>query len=391
MGKRVGIEVSIAVSEAVKTCDVDVVSAYPITPQTHIVEELSKMVADGDLDAEFIRVESEHSAMAACTGASAVGARTFTSTASQGLQLMSEIVHITSGMRLPVVMAVANRSLAAPLSIWGDHTDIMANRDTGWIMFFVEDGQSAHDHIFIAYRVAEDKNVSLPVMVNLDGFFLTHVIEPVELIEAGELGDYVPPFEPVIRLNPAKPVTMGPASTPGMYTEAKKAQEEALVNSRRVINEAWKEFGKRFGRHYKAVETYKTEDAELVIVIMGSLAGNARLAVDAMRAEGHKVGLATIRLFRPFPSEDLRRELAGANILAVCDRAISYGAPNGPLCGEVKSVFYGYPDAPYISNFVLGLAGRDVRVNDFRQLINRAEEMAAMEEPAKYEIIGLRE
>ncbi len=391
MGKRVGIEVSLMVSEAVKACNVDVVSAYPITPQTHIVEELSQMVADGDLDAEFIRVESEHSAMAACTGAAAVGARTFTSTASQGLQLMSEIVHATSGLRLPVVMAVANRSLAAPLSIWGDHTDIMANRDTGWIMYFVEDGQSTHDHIFMAYRVAENKDVLLPVMVNLDGFFLTHVIEPVEIIEAEELGDYLPPFEPMIRLNPRKPVTMGPASTPGMYTEAKKAQEEALVNSRPIIDEAWEEFGKRFGRHYKAVETYKTDDAELVIVIMGSLAGNARQAVDAMRNEGRKVGLAYLRLFRPFPEEDLRRELSGASVVAVCDRAIAYGAPAGPLCGEIKDVFYGYPDAPYIANFVLGLAGRDVRVNDFRQLTSRAEEMAATEQPARYEIIGLRE
>jgi len=391
MSHRVGIEVSLAVSEAVKVCDVDVISAYPITPQTHIVEELSQMVADGDLNADFVMVESEHTAMAACCGAAAVGARTFTSTASQGLQLMSEIVFITSGLRLPVVMAVANRSLAAPLSIWGDHTDVMANRDSGWIMFFVEDGQAAHDHIFIAYRAAEDARVYLPVMVNLDGFQLTHVIEPIELIEKEELGDFLPQFKPQIQLNPLEPVTMGPASTPAMYTEAKKAQEDALVNSRAVIEEAWADFGRRFGRHYKAVETFHTDDAETIIVAMGGLTGTAKAAVEEMRADGKKVGLVRLRLFRPFPAADLRKALSQAKVVAVCDRALSYGGPGGPLCSEIRNAFYGYPDGPYIANFVYGLAGRDVRINDFVSIVNRAEELAALEEPVLYEIIGLRE
>ncbi len=391
MTRRVGMEVSFALSEAVKNCNVDVISAYPITPQTHIVEELSQMVADGDLDAEFIMVESEHSAMAACCGASAAGARTFTSTASQGLQLMSEIVFIASNMRLPIVMAVANRSLSAPLSIWGDHSDVMANRDSGWIMFFVESGQSVHDHVYIAYRVAEDSRVLLPTMVNLDGFQLTHVIEPVELIEKADLGDFLPPYDPQIQLNPLKPVTMGPAGTPAMFTEAKKAQEVVTWNSRAIIDEVWEDFGKRFGRHYKAVETFHTDDAETIIVSMGGLSGTARAAVDKMRKEGKKVGLVRIRLFRPFPAEDLRRILSPAKVIAVCDRAISYGGPGGPLCSEIKSAFFGYSGAPYIANFIIGLAGRNVWVTDFEHIADRAQQLVLQEEPAPYEIIGLRE
>jgi len=391
MPRRVGMEVSLAVSEAVKTCDVDVISAYPITPQTHIVEQLSEMVAEGHLDAEFIMVESEQTAMAACCGAAAAGARTFTSTASQGLQLMSEIVFIASSLRLPIVMVLANRSLSGPLSIWGDHSDVMANRDCGWIMYFVENGQAAHDHVFISFRVAEDHKVLLPVMLNLDGFSLTHVIEPHELITREALGDFLPPYVPAVQLDPANPVTMGPASTPGMFTEAKKAQEEALWGSRAVIDEVWKDFGKRFGRHYKAVETFQTDDAETIIVSMGGSSETAKTAVSKMRAEGQKVGLVRLRLFRPFPADDLRRVMSSAKVVAVCDRAISYGGPGGPLCSEIKSAFYGYPAVPYIANFVLGLAGRDVRVTDFEKIARRAEELAGREEPAPYEIIGLRE
>jgi len=391
MSHRKGLEVSLGISEAIKACDVDVISAYPITPQTHIVEKLSEIVAEGELDAEFIMVESEHSAMAACCGAAAAGARTFTSTASQGLQLMSEIVYIASSMRLPIVMAVANRSLSGPLSIWGDHLDVMANRDSGWIKYFVENGQAAHDHMFMAYRVAENPKVLLPVMVNLDGFQLTHVIEPIELIEAEELGDFIPPFIPQIQLNPLEPVTMGPAGTPAMFTEGKKAQEAALRDSRPVIDEAWEEFGKRFGRNYKAVETYYTDDAEVIILGMGGLTGTAKSAVRSMRADGRKVGMINLRLFRPFPDEDLHKVLSGVKVVAVCDRAMSYGGPGGPVASELKTSFYGHPDAPYIASFILGLAGRDVRTGDFEHVARRAEELADIGDPAPYELIGLRE
>jgi len=391
MARRVGIEVSLAVSEAVRVCDVDVISAYPITPQTHIVEKLSEMVAEGELDAEFIMVESEQTAMAACCGASATGARCFTSTASQGLQLMSEIVFITSAMRLPIVMAVANRALSGPLNIWGDHSDVMANRDCGWIQIFVENGQEAHDNIFVAFRAAEDPRVILPVMVNLDGFSLTHVIEPIILLDKEDLGDYLPPYKPVVRLDPANPVSMGPASTPGMYTEAKKALEDKLRGSKKVLEEAWSDFGKRFGRHYRAIETYKTDDADTILITMGGLSGSAQAAVDQMRAKGEKAGLVKIRLFRPFPLDDFLEAVRNARILAVCDRAISTGGMGGPVYVEIKAALYGRPDAPYVAGFIYGLGGRDVRVNDFEKIVQKARVQANTEIPQPYEIIGLKE
>lgn len=391
MARRVGIEVSLAISEAVKVCDVDVISAYPITPQTHIVEKLSEMVAEGELDAEFVMVESEQTAMAACCGASAAGARCFTSTASQGLQLMSEIVFIASAMRMPIVMAVANRALSGPLNIWGDHSDVMANRDCGWIQIFVENGQEAHDNTFVAFRAAEDHRVLLPVMVNLDGFSLTHVIEPIIVLDKEDLGDYLPPYKPLVQLDPAKPVSMGPASTPGMFTEAKKVIEETLRGSQKVIEEAWADFGKRFGRHYKSIETYKTEDADTVLVTMGGLSGTAQAGVDQMRAKGQKVGLVKIRLFRPFPLDDFIKATRNARILAVCDRAMSTGGIGGPVFMEIKAALYGLPDAPYVAGFVYGLGGRDVRVNDFPNIVERARAQANTETPQPYEMIGLKE
>lgn len=229
MGKRIGLEVSLAVSEAVKMARVDAVAAYPITPQTHIVEELSQMVADGDLDADFIMVESEHSAMSACCGTSAVGARTFTATAAQGLALMHEILFIASGLRLPIVMAIANRALSAPISIWGDHSDVMAERDTGWIQFFAETGQEAFDLTIQAFKIAEDKRVLTPAAVNLDGFTLSHVIEPFDMPDQEEVDAFLPTFEPQVILDPDNPVTMGPVGFPEIYTEIKKQQNEALL------------------------------------------------------------------------------------------------------------------------------------------------------------------
>lgn len=391
MARRVGMEVSIAVSEAVKECDVDVISAYPITPQTHIVEHLSELVADGELDANFVMVESEQTAMAACCGASATGARTFTSTASQGLQLMSEIVFIASAMRLPIVMAVANRALSGPINIWGDHSDVMACRDSGWIQIFVENGQEAYDNIFVSFRVAENKNVSLPVMLNLDGFSLTHVIEPIVIMEKKDLGNYLPEYKPVVRLDPGNPVTMGPASTPGMYTEAKKAQEEALLGSRKVLDGAWKEFNKKFGREYKAVETYKAEDADTLIVTMGGAGGTATAAIDNMREKKQKVGLVKIRLFRPFPADDLREVFMKAKTVAVCDRALSIGGLGGPVMLEIKSLLYGLDNAPYIAPFIIGLGGRDIRVEHFEEIARKAIAKARDDSTEKYEIIGLKE
>ncbi|OEU62310.1 MAG: pyruvate ferredoxin oxidoreductase, partial [Desulfobacterales bacterium S5133MH16] len=280
MGERVGIEVSLAAAEAVKMANVDVVAAYPITPQTHIVEHLSELVADGELDAEFIPVESEHSAMSVCCGSSAVGARTFTCTSSQGLALMNEIVFIAPAMRLPIVMILANRSLSGPLSIWNDHTDVMSIRDCGWIQVFTENGQEAFDHVMFSFRVAESPSVSLPVMMNMDGFVLTHVIEPIEFWDEETVKQYLPDFEPVNRLHPDKPVTMGAFGLPGIFTEAKMAQDQALIHSKPVILKAWKDMGDLVGRYYKPVETYHVEGAETVFLSMGSVGETISIAVE---------------------------------------------------------------------------------------------------------------
>jgi pyruvate ferredoxin oxidoreductase alpha subunit len=340
MSKKIGIEVSLAAAEAVGLCDVDVVAAYPITPQTHVVEHLSELVADGHLDAEFVPVESEHSAMSACIGSSAAGARTFTSTCSQGYALMSELCYIAASLRLPIVMIVANRALSAPISIWNDHADLMYARDTGWIQTIAENGQEVVDLMIHAFRTAEDANVLLPVQVNMDGFTLSHMIEPIFMPDKAEVQNYLPAYKPQLRLDPANPVSMGPVGMPDIYTEARKAQDEAMKNSKPHIIKAWDEFGKQFGRHYKPVETYKTEDAETIFITMGSLSQTAMSAIDAMRVAGKKVGVTRIRLFRPFPAEELFAAIKGAKNVIVLDRMNSFtgGGVSAPVCLEVKSI-----------------------------------------------------
>ncbi len=392
MSKRVGMEVSIAVAEAVKLANADVVAAYPITPQTHIVEHLSELVADGELDAEYICVESEHSAMSAVVGSSAAGARSFTATASQGLALMHEILFIASSMRLPIVMVVANRSLSSPLSIWNDHSDIMASRDCGWIQYFVENGQEAFDHVLIAFRVAEDPAVSLPAVVNLDGFILSHVIEPHVLLDAEEVARFLPPFRPLNRLDPDHPVTMGDFGMPDFYTEVKKSQEAALRSSRSTIDRGWQEFAELTGRRYHAVESYKTEGAEVLLLSMGALGETASVAIDRMRDEGLPVGLVKLRLWRPFPAADLLEALGGAKKIVVLDRAISFGAASNPVAAEVASLFYDTEPRPCIFNMVVGLGGRDVRVEDFEAILKKALGGHSYPGPVgEYELIGVRE
>jgi pyruvate ferredoxin oxidoreductase alpha subunit len=381
------MEVSIAAAEAIKQANVDVIAAYPITPQTHIVEHLSEVVNNGELDAEFIPVESEHSAMSVCTGSSAAGARSFTCTSSQGLALMSEIVYITSSLRLPILMLLANRSMSGPLSIWNDHTDVMSIRDCGWLQVFVENGQEVYDHVFIGYRVAEDRNVLLPFMVNLDGFVLTHVIEPVEFLDQKIIDRYLPPYHPLYTLHPDHPVTMGAFSMPALYTETKKAQAEAVTAAMPHILKAWQEFGDLTGRYYHPVETYKTEGAKVVLVTQGSLGETATLAIDSLRDAGEPVGLVKIRLWRPFPFEEFREAVAGADLIVVMDRAISYGGPGGPLAGEIRSALYAQENHPRVVNLIAGIAGRDVSPDDFVQMIHQAEER-----PGEwYEFYGVRE
>ena len=391
MAKKVGIEVSVAVAEAAKLANVDVVAAYPITPQTHIVEHLAELVADGELDAEYIPVESEHSAMSACLGASAAGARTFTATAGQGLELMHEVLYVASSMRLPVVMAVANRALSAPLSVWGDHSDAMAVRDTGWIQIFVENGQEAVDNVLCAFRFAEDQKVLLPVMIHLDGFHLSHMIEPLLLPEPGEVDQFIPPFQYPLPLNPDKPVTMGDFGPPFIYSEVKKAQEMRLEASKEVILECWKEFGNHFKRYYSPVESYHSEDADTLLLTLGSSSETAMIAIDKMRGEGRKVGLVRIRLWRPFPFEEIRQAVKDAEVLIVLDKAISFGGPGGVVCSEIRSALYNQSKRPKVISFVGGLGGRDISPQGFEEIINKGVEISQKGSEREFEMFGVRE
>jgi len=391
MAKKVGMEVSIAIGEAVKLANVDVVAAYPITPQTHIVEHLAELVANGDLEAEYIPVESEHSAMSACLGASAVGARAFTASAGQGLEYMHEVLYIASSMRLPIVMAVTNRALSAPLSVWGDHSDVMAVRDTGWIQMFTENGQEVVDNIFCAFRIAEDRRVLLPVMVHLDGFHLSHMIEPLLFPGQSEIDQFIPPYQHPLPLNPDRPVTMGAFAPPIIYSEAKKAQKVNLTAAKKVILQCWDDFGRSFGRYYHPVECYHCEDARVLLLTMGSFSETAMTAVDKMRDEGKNVGLIKLRLWRPFPFEEIRQAVKSADVLIILDRALSFGGPGGPVCSEIRSALYNEHKKPRIVGFVGGLGGRDITPDGFEEIISRGIEISQTGSEQEFEMFGVRE
>jgi pyruvate ferredoxin oxidoreductase alpha subunit len=394
MSKRRGIEVSLAIAEAAKLARTEVVAAYPITPQTHIVEHLSELVADGELDADYITVESEHSAMSACCGASAAGARVFTSTSGQGLELMHEIVFIASAMRLPIVMATANRALSAPLNIWNDHSDIMAARDCGWIMLFCTNGQEALDSTIMAFRIAEDRRVLLPVMVNIDGFGLTHVVEPVEFPSQEEVDNFLPPYEPVFTLYPDKPVTMGAYAMPEIYTECKYAQETVLTNSKPVVSEIMEEFGRKFGRNYSAVETYNAESADVLFVGLGSYNENIRTAIDELKKRGKNAGLLNLRLFRPFPSEEIAAALKGARRVAVVERAMPAGAISGPLYNEFASLIYRMGLDAVMKDYIVALGGRDIMPENFieiyEDMMTATREGLSAVSNHNFKVIGVR-
>lgn len=388
--EMIGMEGSHAVAEAVRLSDTDVIAAYPITPQTHIVERLAEMVANGELDAEYIPVESEHSAMSACLGSSATGARTFTATAGQGLELMHEVVYIASSMRLPIVMAVANRALSAPLSVWGDHSDVMAVRDCGWVQMFAENGQQAFDLTLCAFRMGEDPAVLFPVMVHLDGFHVSHVVEPLFLLDKNQVDKFLPPYHYPYALDPDRPATLGAFAIPVIYTEAKKSQDEAFTSTKPVILQAWKEFGDISGRYYQPVEHYKSEDAKVLLLTMGSFSETAMVAVDELRQRGEKVGLIRLRLWRPFPFEELRQATQNAEVLIVLDRCISFGGPPGPVCSEVKAALYSQEKRPKIVGFIGGLGGRDISVEEFGQMVARGREAVARGVEEETQMIGVR-
>ena len=365
------IEASMAVAIAAKLAKPGVIPLYPITPQTHIVERLADFVNNGELNSEIIHCESEHSAMSAAIGSEAAGTRTFTATASQGMALMHEVVFIAAGMRLPIVMAVANRTLSAPINIWNDHQDSISERDSGWLQLFVESAQECLDTTLQAFRIGEDRNVQLPVMVCLDGFTLSHVHEPVEIPEQKEADRFLPAYAPETILDPAKPVSFGPIGAPDVFMHFKQEQQKAIENSLSVIIKANKEFKARFGRSYGngLVEPYKLADADYAFVAMGSICGTARVAIDNLRKHGKKIGLLKIRSFRPFPRDDIIKALSGKKGVAVFDRDISLGM-EGALLTEIKATLCVEKKMPAVKGFIVGLGGRDVTEKHFIAALN---------------------
>jgi pyruvate ferredoxin oxidoreductase alpha subunit len=364
-------EGSYAVAEAVRLCRPQVISAYPITPQTHIVEALADMVANCKLDAEYMTVESEFSALSACLGASAAGSRTYSATTSQGLALMFEVCFNVAGMRLPIIMTIVNRALGAPLSIWNDQQDSISLRDSGWLQFYAEDNQEATDLHFIAYKVAEDHSILLPALVCFDGFILSHTYEPVDMLSQEDVDRFLPKFAPYQRLDSADPVSFGMYATPDYYHEFRYETDRALKQAREVIGKTGKEFGAMFGRDYSAlVDGYRLEDAETAIVAMGSICGTVKDAIDEMRAEGKKIGLLKIRVFRPFPTDEVAKALSKVQRVAVLDKNISLGA-KGAVALEIKDALYG--SGIPVWDYILGLGGRDVRKKDIKEIVALAQ------------------
>jgi len=351
------IEGSHAVSYGVMLSRVQVISAYPITPQTHIVERLSEFCANGELQARFLKVESEHSAMASCIGASAVGARAFTATSSQGLALMHELLHWASGARLPIVMANVNRALAAPWNIWCDQIDSLSQRDTGWLQFYCESSQEALDTVIQAFKISE--SVSLPSMVVLDAFYLSHTFEPVDIPDRERVDKFLPPYEPKLKLDPKDPRSFGSLTSPDTFTEMRYQMQQSMEKAKSVILEVDGEYQKIFGRGYRMIETYRCEDAELVLVTTGTVTSTSREVIDQYRDEGKAIGLLKIKSFRPFPSEEVRKELKGIPKVAVIDRNISCGV-GGIFAEELKSALCNEEDRPMVFSYIAGLGGRDI-------------------------------
>jgi len=394
-----------AVAYAVKQCDVDVVAAYPITPQTIIVEKFSEYVADGEVETAFVCVESEHSAMTCCLTAAATGARTFTATASAGLALMHEMLGVTSGCRAPVVMSVVNRALSAPINIHCDHSDSMAERDLGWIQIYAENSQEAYDSIIQAFKIAENLDVMLPTMVGLDGFVLSHTLENVSVLPDEVVKKFVGtrqvpqvmnhqgkmvPF----KLDPENPLTIGPLDLYDYYFEHKRQQEEAMRRAVEVIKQVHNEYAKQSGRSYGngLLEPYRLDDAEIAAVCIGSTAGTVKTVVDELRENGIKAGLLRIRAFRPLPVKDIISCLSGKKAIAVMDRACSFGGNGGPMFHEIRHVLYDLPNKPSLVNYIYGLGGRDTppyMIDSIYRDLQKIVETGQIKEQVQF--IGLRE
>ena len=374
-----------AVSWGVMLARAEVISAYPITPQTTIVEELSVLCADGRLKAKFIPVESEHSAMACCIGAAAAGVRTFTATSGQGLALMHEMLHWASGARLPIVMATVNRALGSPWNIWGEQTDSLAQRDTGWLQLYCENNQEVLDTTIQAFKIAEE--ILLPVMLNLDAYFLSHTAEPVEIPEQSQVDNFLPRFQPSFRLDPQDPHSFGCLTTPDYFMEFRYKMQQAMLKGREVAKRVDEDFGQVFGRKYGLIDAYRCEGADLILVASGAIASTARVVVDALREKGRKVGMVKVRLFRPFPKEELAEVLQGAEKVAVVDRNVSFGV-GGIFAHELRAAFCNEKVRPPIFSFIAGLGGRDVTPQVLNDVVYQTYKRSEPDEQSVW--VGMR-
>jgi len=362
-----------AVSYGARDARAEVIAAYPITPQTQVVELLSEFCASGELKAKFIKVESEHSAMAACVGASAAGARAFTATSSQGLALMHEMLHWASNARHPIVMANINRAMGPPWNIWTDQNDSIAQRDTGWLQFYCSTNQEVYDTTLMTFKICENDKILLPGMLVLDAFVLSHTSEVVDMPPQEEIDEFLPPYKAKYKLDLDDPRAFGSLMFPDWYYELKYKQHTSMEEALKVIEKVGKEFGDRFGRYYSLVEEYRIEDAEILLIVSGTIAQTSKEAIDILRKEGMKIGLVRMRTFRPFPKEKIRKITSKVNTLIVIDRNISFGS-EGVFFTETKACLYNEKDRPEIYGIIIGLGGRDVTVEDIMKIAKKGKE-----------------
>ena len=393
MGKRERLSGNEAVAIALRQINPDVCPAFPITPSTEIPQYFASFVANGQVDTEFITVESEHSSMSAAIGASAAGARALTATSSCGLAYMWEELYIAASNRLPLALALVNRALSGPININCDHSDSMGARDAGWIQIYAENNQEAYDNMVQAYRISEHKDVRLPIMICQDGFITSHAVENIELLDDADVKGFVGEYEPEnYLLNAKQPMAVGPYAITDYYMESKRNQAEGLKNAVEVVKEVAKEFAKVSGREYGLFEEYCMEDAERAVVIIGSAAGTTKDAIDALRAKGEKVGLVKIRLYRPFPAEEIAEALKNVKAVAVMDRAEGYTNHGGPLGADVMAAMFRARSTAYAVNYIYGLGGRDVRVEDMEKVFEDLKQVIADGDAGEtYRYLGVRE
>lgn len=392
MGIRERLSGNEAVAIAMKQASPDVMAAFPITPSTEIPQYFSQFVANGSVDTEFVAVESEHSAMSACIGASTAGARTCTATSANGLALMWEMLYIAASNRLPIVLATVNRALSGPINIHNDHSDSMGARDSGWIQLYSETNQEAYDNTIQAFRIAEHLDVQLPVMVCQDGFITSHAIENIELVEDEKVKEFVGEYTPEnYLLNRDNPMAAGPLDMPPYYFEHKYQQAMACENAKQVILDVAKEFEAMTGRKYGFFEEYKLDDAEVAVVIINSTAGTAKAVVDELREEGVKAGLLKIRMFRPFPAKEIAAALKGRKAVAVMDKSEMFGTNGGPVFNEVRSAMYDFASDVKVISYIYGLGGRDVRTDDIKVVYDNLIEIAKSGQVDEvYNYLGLK-